>query len=280
LTLLSRFDLPPTSLAKPLPAHQKPHEPNIRTLKAARRKPNTHRKLNPPSTLDDTPKSFARLLAFQQGQCLRSGLDDGASKAKNKNRKRKRAPAPAPEQQPPSAASPAHPELRIHPTERLADFARRVDQSLPLHTHTHTANTTTTTPPAGKIPGLRPAPTTKHNKRLLRLQQGWREEAARRKAKRDAALEDLDEQREEEDLLWMGVVGRKTKKRGKTEDEDPWAVVKERRREMGTEQRGLRDVVEAPPKLKLNLRGAAGRTLREGGGGADGQGRMDQEIHV
>jgi hypothetical protein len=175
---------------------------------------------------------------FQKtGQPLPSGLDNGESK------KRKRSDGPASTST--SAPPPQHPKLL--PGERLSDFARRVDQALPLSLPRHTTTPSTS---SAKIPGVKEH-TTKHNRRLLKMQEAWREEERRRKDKQEAELDEMDDE-EEEGLLWSGVGPKKRKKgkqnRGGDDDDDPWAALAKSRE--GAKQKNLQDVVQAPPQLK------------------------------
>jgi hypothetical protein len=206
--------------------------------------------------VDDTPKSFARLMQFHTlGKRLPNGLDNGNTQPKKNNKKRKLdtvdspgtvTAIPEPSQQP-------QPIPKILPGERLSDFAARVDQALPiagLHT--------TDKQRASKVPGLKER-TTKHNKRLERMQNEWRETERRRKEKLEEEMDELEDEREEQDFLWNGVGSKATKKNrkqkksrgggpGADDDEDPWKVLEKSRAE--AKQRNLQDVVQAPPQLK------------------------------
>jgi hypothetical protein len=205
--------------------------------------------------VDDTPKSFARLMQFHTlGKHLPKGLDDGNTQPKKNNKKRKLDTAdtpdtvtaiPEPSQQP-------RPIPKILPGERLSDFAARVDQALPI-----AGLRTTDKQRASKVPGLKER-TTKHNKRLERMQNEWRETERRRKEKLEEEMDELEDEREEQDFLWNGIGSkaatkkRKQKSRGggpsADDDEDPWKVLEKSRAE--AKQRNLQDVVLAPPQLK------------------------------
>jgi hypothetical protein len=247
---LRSFDLPPTSLAKPLPAFHEisRDEPKKKAVKS---RP-THRQVD-----DDTPREFARLLNFQKtGKRFIHTLDDGISRrgkkrkleAENstgKNSKSEDLPTPSPE-----TIVDNQPQIKILPGERLGEFSARVDQALPiagLRSKGHTGKV--------KILGAKVVERqTKHNRRLERMQKQWREEEAKRKDKLEAEMEDKEDEKEEHQLLWNGVKagGRKKKIKGNKvtadENEDPWAQLEERRRE--TRQKNLQDVVQAPPQLK------------------------------
>jgi hypothetical protein len=236
---------------------------------------------------DDTPKAFARLMAFQnEGKRIPNGLDDGLKQKKGKGSQKKtktsnpdsnssktqqgQAQSAESSIQPGSSiTTTVAPMPKILPGERLSDFSLRVDQSLPL----------TGVPKQGtrvNVPGLNiKTPLTKHNKRLARMQRDWRTQEANIRDRKEEEEDDLAEKREEEGLLWLGVEagktggkGKKKKKRDKEDEADPWKVLERKRREQeradaenggrgfgggGTGQsRGLsaRDTVQAPPVLK------------------------------
>ena len=223
------FDLPPSKLAKALPAYQ------IRLNRASKpsAKPG---KQNP--TKDDTPKSFARLMQWHtQGKRLRPGLDEG--KPTGKKRKPSESIEPPAKSDTLAAAAPT-----IQPGERLSDFGARVDQALPLAHLRQTEKQTSV-----KIPGVRETVLTKHNKRLARMQREWRAEEQRRRERREDEDEEDEEEREETEMLWEGVkVQGKRKGRGGDVEEDPWQALEGKRKE--ARQRNLQDVVKAPPQLK------------------------------
>ena len=162
-------------------------------------------------------------------------------------------------------APPAEPsndeQPRILPHERLSDFAQRVDQTIPLSFPKHA----TTQKTSSSVPGLK-VRTTKHNRKLLRIQNEWRETEKRRKDKIDEGESDDDEKRAEDSLLWASVKAAEHQRKGKrkghdfVDESDPWAVLEKRRKE--TKQKNLQDVVQAPPHLtkiplgKIKLRPA------------------------
>jgi hypothetical protein len=185
-------------------------------------------------------------------------LDDGTIQ-KGKKRKREAEDAakavgkatdmPANTSETPTAEPP---KMKILPGERLADFAARVDQTLPitgLKTKGHSS----------KIPGVRTEERkTKHNRRLERIQKEWREEETRRKEKLEEAMEEEEKDAERQERLWDGFKAggsKKTKKKkgdklgsDQGDDEDPWAELEDRKQD--TKQKNLQDVVKAPPRLK------------------------------
>ena len=236
-----------------------------------RRKPNGVAKgLTEKKPIDDTPKQFARLMAWSKdGRALRKGLDDGIRKEKPKKTK-KSAPKNAEgqakipntgtedlEQNPSANEDPTSlqrlvsaTDIKILPGERLRDFGVRVDQSLPLSSVPKYSTRETL-----KIPGLkRKQNLTKHNKRLAKMQDRWREDDQRLKDKRAEALEEGEDKREEESLLWDGVEGARYARKGKRrkggeDDGDIWKVLD--RKEASMKERGLTagDAVQEPPKL-------------------------------
>jgi hypothetical protein len=207
---------------------------------------------------DDTPRAFAHLLNFQKtGKRPTHTLDDGTI---HKGKKRKReaedvTTAVTKAKDMPVAVSDTPvanlPNIRILPGERLADFAARVDQALPI-TGLKTKGR------SSKTPGVRTEERkTKHNRRLERMQKEWREEEIRRKEKLEEEMEEEEKETEKQELLWDSVKAgwsKKTKKKNgdklgsdQGDDEDPWAELEERKRD--TKQKNLQDVVKAPPQL-------------------------------
>lgn len=208
-------------------------------------------------------------MAFSQGgQKRRSGLDDGAVKPKKQKRQQQQQqPATSTdaekheknsksEEQPAQPAQPAQPTpvLKIQPGESLADFRTRVDQALPLSGIAKSGK---------KIAGLSDHRVTKHERRLKRLQQGWREEEARLREKEMERRELAEEEEDELEAMWEDktadlpttrmVDGKKKKaKKGKRklkvgevdhDSEDEWEALKRKREE----RKGLHDIVHAPP---------------------------------
>ncbi|KAL9113109.1 MAG: hypothetical protein Q9227_002721 [Pyrenula ochraceoflavens] len=255
------FNLPPVTSAKPLSARPtRLTGPDVSKTKSKK-----VRRTATKTTDDDTPKAFARLMQYQAGKRLPSGLDDGSSSNLARGKKRKRTTNPDPDHTASSAQDPTQPAtqkkeplLTILPGEKLSDFSARVDQALPLNLNRNGTTTTArraiaTDPQTSKL--LRADRLTKHARHLQRLQRQWREEEQQRREKSQATLADKEDEREEEELLWMDVreaeAAMKKRKRkgggGGGEDGDPWATVGAKRKGMG--QRNLQDVVEAPPKL-------------------------------
>jgi hypothetical protein len=273
----STRDLPPTTLAKPLPAHTKSTSIFTTTLDKKRkfeerkeRKTKKRRKvgISGEGNLgeykeDDMPRAFRRLMAFQRGEKMRSGLDDGERRSKKQKTTASNTADDAQTDHKPAAAPPESVPTRtstptILPGESLSTFSSRVDQSLPLsNVPTHKSRLT-------QIKGLEKIkqPLTKHNKRLARMQKDWREQDRRARERRLDKEDDEMERREEDEVLWLGAGvdpnttgrGRKKGKGGKkgdgVDDADPWKVLEKKRRMEGVERKGLGDVVQAPPVLK------------------------------
>ncbi|KAJ4356674.1 uncharacterized protein N0V89_004710 [Didymosphaeria variabile] len=252
---VNNFDLPPSIRAAPLPVGKNPTAPAQKTKK----RKTSH--IQGYGT-DDTPKAFARLMAFQQNPKRRSGLDDGAKPKK----------APKQTTQKPSQHSAAteteqaslpnseaqalpKPELKIMPGESLSEFRQRVNQALPLSGISKTGK---------KTPGLGDHRVTKHERHLKRLQEGWRKEEARIRDKEQEAAELAEEERDELDAMWEdktaelpSAAGGKKKKAkkgkkklvvGEVDDkgEDEWEALRRKREE----RKGLHDVVLEPPSFK------------------------------
>lgn len=150
---------------------------------------------------------------------------------------------------------------KILPGEKLSDFAARVDRALPLSEMTKSSQ------PASKV---RDHKITKHEKHLLRLQAGWREEEARIREREEAEREERAAEMEEQlDILkeWEAEArGGKAKKKGTVpkkrkkgangvdadaeesgdDDPDPWAKLKKRDKER---QANPFEYAQAPPQL-------------------------------
>lgn len=256
------MDLPPSVTAKPLPVSKSAKSNGIFSTddsSASTRKSNK-RKRNKDNA-DDTPKAFARLMAMQQGQKLRSGLDDGIKKTKKQKK------ADAKPEAPVKLAGENHAvEVpTIKPGERMSDFSARVDAALPI------SGLINKTGKGGKDPlGLKVG-RTKTEKRMHRMYDEWREEERKIQEKREEARELAEEEEDEEgNVKWkIDEQIEQSKKKGKKRkkaigeiddgDDDPWAVLIKKRNEGKI---GLNDVAQAPPtftkvpKEKFKVRGA------------------------
>ncbi|KAG9235225.1 putative UPF0653 protein [Amylocarpus encephaloides] len=266
----STTDLPPTSIAKPLAVSKSSKENGVFTSElTTTRRTNKKRKHNPDIN-DDTPKAFARLMMFQQGQKLPKGLDDGVRDKKVKKRKAN----PMGSQGEDEGASKvvatqtesATPTIR--PGERMAEFSARVDAALPVR------GLANKTGKGGKDPlGLQVKRTYKE-KKMHKMYAEWRAQDEKIKEKREEAreLEEMEEEGEDGQVVWKdaGAERSKRKKKGKkgkrrligeVEDGegDPWAKIKQLR---GGGKVALNDVAQAPPifkqtpKEKFKVRGA------------------------
>jgi antitoxin (DNA-binding transcriptional repressor) of toxin-antitoxin stability system len=211
--------------------------------------------------VDDTPKAFARLMAFSQGtKPKRSGLDDGVVKSK-KQRKQEQKKAAEDTEQEAGAKSEvqqkaAKVELRIQPGESMSEFKARVDQALPLSGVARSGK---------KVAGISDHRVTKHERKLKRLQKGWREEEARIRDKEQEERELAEEEDDELKAMWedktsdlpaTSTVNGKKKKVKKSKrkllagevdnnSEDEWEALKKKRET----RKGLHDVVSAPPEF-------------------------------
>ncbi|KAF2273147.1 uncharacterized protein EI97DRAFT_436389 [Westerdykella ornata] len=245
------FDLPPTQRAAPLPTG-KGRAANPRPKKRSKTSSNNNNDYG----ADDTPKAFARLMAFKTRGRGPKGLDDGEPRGKKKAQKKNnraeekhsnnnRATADSESQAVPQPAIP-----KILPGEKLSDFAQRVNAALPL---------TGIQKNRKKIEGLPDHRITRHEKKLKKLQEGWRKEEARLREKEAEERELAEEEQDEIEAMWEDKTadlpaGGKKKKRGKKgkklvagevdiKEEDPWEALKRNREQ----RKGLHDVVQAPP---------------------------------
>lgn len=244
----ANFDLPPSSKAKSLPVIA-PTKDFLAPRK--KQKLDDGRGKKPKKNVDDTPKSFARLMAWHQGgKRIGGGLDDGKQPAKKKRK------------QQPQQDSTIHKDTLVEsvkapeilPGESLAEFGIRVDQTLPLSSIAKTnVNPNASLPEDLREKEKKSKQLTKHNKRLARMQGEWRNTEAKLKAKEEEELEDNEEKLVEEKLLWDEV--KMTGKKGKRKlvEDDPWKVLEKKRRQEGppVAVAGLtaKDQAQAPPSL-------------------------------
>lgn len=260
------FDLPPNVRAAPLPVgkNRPATAPNSKK-----------RKINHVQGYgtDDTPKAFARLMAYSKSGKRRSGLDDGAkpkkaTKKPNEQAKQANAPQKAAAEtekaDAPNSEEQVAQTLKIMPGESLSDFRQRVNQALPLSGVSKTGK---------KTPGLGDHRVTKHERHLKRLQEGWRKEEARIREREQEAAELAEEENDELEAMWedktedlpagmKGKKGKKGKKRlvvGEVDDGgDEWEALRRKReqQERGEKEgrkggvKGLNDVVQEPPNFQ------------------------------
>ncbi|CAO2655382.1 Nn.00g104460.m01.CDS01 [Neocucurbitaria sp. VM-36] len=247
----TQFDLPPTVRAAPLPVGK------ARTFNTAPK--GKKRKINHVEGYgaDDTPKAFQRLMAFSKGGVKkRSGLDDGNVRTKKQKKADQKAIGDAEQENMGKSEEQAQPKavLKIQPGESMAEFRARVDQALPLSGVSKSGK---------KVAGVSDHRVTKHERRLKRLQKGWREEEARIREKEMEEKELAEEEQDELDAMWEDKTsdlpstttnGKKSKKKknkrklfvGEIKDnnsEDEWEALKRKREQ----RKGLHDVVSAPP---------------------------------
>ncbi|CAI7644013.1 unnamed protein product [Penicillium viridicatum] len=269
------FNLPPSEVAKALPVRDlvKPKlGKNGKKLKnqskdqdqSANKAP-THRLKN--VTEDDTPKAFRRLMQYQQtGRRAPSGLETGERPNKRKRNATEDAtasskkPTTAAETQKPKPSAKEKAEMpKIMPGERLAEFVARVDREMPLSQMTKSVKT-------GDAKNKEQHKRTKHEKHLLRLQKGWREEDAKIKEREQEEREEREDDMEVELRQWKEweieaaggkkrAAAKKNKKKGSNangdadsgdDDPDPWAKLKKRDEER---KRNPFEVAKAPPQL-------------------------------
>lgn len=203
---------------------------------------------------DDTPKAFARLMAFKTTGKRRSALDDGAPKPKKQKQQQRKAAEEAEQEATSNSEIQPHAELKIMPGEKLSEFRQRVNAALPLTSISRNTK---------KFAGLSDHRVTKHERRLKKLQEGWRKEEARLREKEQEERELAEEEDDEINDLWEDrtadvstITGNKGKKKkgkrklvvGEVDDGriDEWEDLKKRRQE----RKGLHDVVQAPPTFE------------------------------
>ena len=233
------YDLPPTTHALPLSV-----------VKASITKTGAlkHKAPYKNEVVDDTPRAFARLMAYQTtGRKPPCGLDDGPPPSKKRKRQNDSTVDPTNGE----TITPALP--KIHPSEHLADFSARVNASLPV---------------SGLITRSKAYGTqerkTKLERRMQRMQKEWRELEARRKERRDEERDEKAVDEDDEEIESRASKGKEKRKRRKqlTEDDggdegDPWAkIAASRQRNVNANSGlvGLHDVVQAPPKLPLKIK--------------------------
>lgn len=217
-------------------------------------------------------------MRFQQTGQTPSGLDDGNDKkSKGKKRKRDETQNGAGSSLPAKSTSkvPETVTPKILPGEKLSDFAARVDQAMPLSAmkKSHRTGASET------LPKIREDRITKHEKHLRKLQQGWREEEARLRAKEAEERELREAENEELEDTWREALAeagidttkqKKKKKKGQAkkrkkgakggieeddigngtddddDDDDPWAKLNTRER--AAKPLNPLEVVQAPPE--------------------------------
>jgi hypothetical protein len=200
-------------------------------------------------------------MALKSSGKHRSGLDDGMRKKTPKPTRRtleqQKVAAEAAAEKDVTANSEAQPvkeELKILPGESLSSFRQRVAQALPL---------TGVGKSGKKIAGMSDHRVTKHERKLKRLQEGWRKEEARIRDKEAEERELAEEDEDEDAAMWEDKTadlpmpgqanGKKGKKKGKKrlvagevdDGGDEWELLRLKREE----RKGLHDVVKEPPSF-------------------------------
>ncbi|KZF26545.1 hypothetical protein L228DRAFT_264926 [Xylona heveae TC161] len=278
----SGFDLPPSRMARPLPVGKQAGNSNKGKNKNGNKNKDSSNSaksddansfLSKPITSyhDDTPRAFARMMAWQSSKGNKGsnsnteptnipnkkrkrGGDNNNSTASAANSSSKKDASSASGTTTTTAAAAAMPTIK--PGEKLSDFAARVDAALPVS--------------GLKNKGADPLRSmgakqrqTKTEKRLQKMYAEWREEDQRIKDRLEDEREEAEEREEEQRELYglpvSGTVGdstggegagagqKKKKKKGghkagHDDDDDPWAVLKER-----DQKPRLNDVAQAPP---------------------------------
>ncbi|KAI9751058.1 MAG: hypothetical protein M1835_001275 [Candelina submexicana] len=244
------YELPPSTVAKPLPVIKQQKVHSTATLSPNKSKSTKKKRLNKDIN-DDTPRAFSRLLQYQALGRHADGLDDGIRPKISKKRKRgddsiatgSVASAPNISASLGDNDTKEKPEVpTIRPGERMSEFSARVDTALPV------SGLVVRGKDNGRI--------TKTEMRMQKMYAQWREEEKRRQEKLEEAMEEAEGG---EDIGYGRVTsasksGTKKKKKGKRikvigeegGDEDPWAGLNAAR---GGPPSSLHDIVQAPPQL-------------------------------
>ncbi|KAL1882987.1 hypothetical protein VTK73DRAFT_509 [Phialemonium thermophilum] len=240
------LDLPPSQVAKPLPATTISKKDGAKGNAKARARSETRKRKRNDAKDDDAPRAFKRLMSMVGGKKPRPGLDNG--EADNKNKKSPKARSHGVDSIP-----------KIRPGEKLSEFSSRVNAALPVSGLVNkSANK------GGDPLGLKVWRTRKEMK-MHKLYEQWREEERKIKERREEELE-LEAERELENealgVTWRldmesAASAKKKKKKGASrtksageeadKDDDPWEELKRKR---GEGKIGLHDVASAPPDLK------------------------------
>jgi hypothetical protein len=202
------------------------------------------------------------MLYQQTGRRAPSGLETGERKRKRNSTEdatsSKKSAQAAETQKNKAAAKEAKEKAempKIMPGERLAEFVARVDREMPLSQMTKSVKT-------GDAKNKEQHKKTKHEKHLLRLQKGWREEEAKIREREQEEREEREDEMEDELRQWkeweIEAAGgkkkaKKNKKKGANgnddsgdDDPDPWAKLKKRDEER---KKNPFEIAKAPPQL-------------------------------
>lgn len=208
----------------------RPTKPGATEAAGSKKKPKGNQKKNKSSVRndnDDTPKAFKRMMQQMQNQQTgrKPGQPEGSvaptprKQETQDNTKKSAASADtrkATNEPTKPAEKPTQDQkgLKILPGERLSEFASRVNQSLPL---AGIAKKGGPTEPDLKIRHKQ----TKHEKKLRRLQEGWREEEAKIREREEERKEEMEEKTAELDALWRSwQIEAGIKRRQDDDDED------------------------------------------------------------
>ncbi|KAL4990862.1 hypothetical protein BDW68DRAFT_22610 [Aspergillus falconensis] len=276
----SIYDLPPTLIATSLPVRD-PSKPTGKGKGKGKGKPNTNQtsqskdgkgpaakqraafaaaSTGKSALDDDTPRAFRQLMQFQERRQIRnnkkrrrdddsSGSDNDTSAAPRKTKSKTKTKQPtttSTESEEVEGKTVSKTAPKILPGEKLSDFAARVDREMPLSDMKRSSKPAT----PNDLPKIRETRTTKHEKRLKRLQAQWREDDARIKEREAAEREEREEEMEEQLQLWKdweAEAGKKRRRKGADDDEgpDPWAKLKKKRAAVNPFE-----VAQEPPQLK------------------------------
>lgn len=230
------FNLAPTVTAKPLPTFSSSSkEQHKRTKVKKREAPHIEG-----YGADDTPRAFARMIQRQTNKRAYSDLDDGEARPKKKSKSANNDATAA------KGDAPQYEMPKLLPGERLADFSARVNQAIPVAGLARRGKV--------QVEGVKERRTLKE-KKMHKMYAEWREEDAKIKAQQEELAEKAEEEEEERMAQYGGqdinLPGISKKQRAIGEvgnmDDDPWAVLKQSR----DRPKGLHDVVQAPPDLKV-----------------------------
>ncbi|KAG5981276.1 hypothetical protein E4U55_003115 [Claviceps digitariae] len=224
------YDLSPSEYALPLPVTASKRN-GIQAIEQPKTKrPRKDRKNN-----NDAPREFRRLMAFAQGKKTRSGLDNGETDGSKKKTQENRVETP-----------------RIKPGEDMRSFSARVNAALPISG----LATKTKTKDGKDSLGLK-VHRTRKEKKMHKLYDQWRAEERKIQEQREEDRELAEEREAENDASGMFAEsglediaqlhgGKKSRKRGKAQEDDPWRELLRKRNETKI---GLHDVAQAPPEL-------------------------------
>lgn len=265
--------------AKPLPTRV-----DDATAKKEKKKPKKKPAEKPYK--DDTPKEFSRMMNRFTKVSNPAPTDDGKKKQQQQpqqqqGRKRKLAEAgESNDNKNDNKNKNAKKTIevpKILPGERMSDFAARVDQALPFTGITKKSGLTSTDPKDSALRGLREDRQTRHERKLKRLQQGWREDEARIREKEEEAREERDAKEEELNEMWKqweaeaggplpgaadrkkkgkSTAGKKKKKKSgddsdvesESDDADPWAKLNRKKKAHASRPMNPLETVLAPPQ--------------------------------